>query len=220
MSYYDQLLERMLSYYKNQTKCTPDKASDVMIRMQVLAAQLDECCQRAEEASRQAFPGTATGEWLERHAAMRGLARKPGAKATGVVSFRRSTPAGYDIHIPVGTVVQSAGAEPLRFVTVRDCVLAGALTSVIATVEAAEPGSRYNLKTGSITVMVTPPPGVTQLTHVTACQGGTDPESDGELRSRLLDSCRAPAVGTSPGWYRALALAQSGVGKADRKSVV
>ena len=32
MSYYDQLLERMLSYYKNQTKCTPDKASDVMIR--------------------------------------------------------------------------------------------------------------------------------------------------------------------------------------------
>lgn len=214
MSYYDQLLERMLSYYKNQTKCTPDKASDVMIRMQVLAAQLDECCQRAEEASRQAFPGTATGEWLERHAAMRGLARKPGAKATGVVSFRRSTPAGYDIHIPAGTGVQSAGAEPLRFVTVRDCVLAGALTSVIATVEAAEPGSRYNLKTGSITVMVTPPPGVTQLTHVTACQGGTDPESDGELRSRLLDSCRAPAVGTSPGWYRALALAQSGVGKA------
>ena len=167
MSYYDQLLERMLSYYKNQTKCTPDKASDVMIRMQVLAAQLDECCQRAEEASRQAFPGTATGEWLERHAAMRGLARKPGAKATGVVSFRRSTPPGcgcrtppgYDIHIPAGTVVQSAGAEPLRFVTVRDCVLAGALTSVIATVEAAEPGSRYNLKTGSITVMVTPPPG-------------------------------------------------------------
>lgn len=213
MSYYDQLLERMLSYYKNQTKCTPDKASDVMIRMQVLAAQLDECCQRAEEAARQAFPGTATGEFLERHAALRGIVRKAGAKATGVVSFRRSTPAGYNIHIPAGTVVQSAGEEPMRFVTAQDCVLTGNLTSVIVTVEAVEPGARYNLKTGSVTVMVTPPPGITQLTHVTACQGGTDPESDEELRERLLAACRTPAIGASPGYYRGLALAQSGVGK-------
>jgi len=208
------LLERMLSYYKNQTKCTPDHASDVMIRMQVLAAQLDTLCQQAEEAARQASPATATGEALERHAAMRGLARKEGAKATGVVSFRRSTPAGYNINIPAGTVVQSSGAEAMRFVTIRDATLSGTGTSATVTVEAVEPGSKYNLKTGSITVMVTPPAGVTQLVHVTACQGGTDAETDEELRARLLDACRAPAIGGSPGYYRAMMLAQSGVGKA------
>jgi len=213
MEYYDKLLERMLTYYKNQTKCTPDHASDVMIRMQVLAAQLDALCQQAEEAARQASPATATGEALERHAAMRGLTRKEGAKATGVVSFRRSTPAGYSINIPAGTVVQSSGAEALRFVTIRNVTLGGTLTSVSATVEAVEPGSKYNLKAGNVTVMVTPPAGITQLTHIGACQGGTDTESDEQLRARLLDACRTPAIGGSPGYYRAMMLAQSGVGK-------
>lgn len=213
MEYYDTLLERMLTYYRNQTKCAPDKASDIMIRMQVLAAQLDILCKEAEEAGRQAFPGTATGEYLERHAAMRGLTRKEGKKATGVVSFRRSTPAGYNINIPAGTVVQTGGAEAMRFVTVRDAVLAGSLTSVIVTVEAVEPGSEYNLKAGSITVMVTPPAGVTMMTHVTACQGGTDAETDEDLRKRLLEVCRTPAIGGSPGYYQSMMLAQSGVGK-------
>lgn len=213
MEYYDTLLERMLTYYKNQTQCLPDHASDVMIRMRVLAAQLDTLCQQTEEMVRQAFPATATGEYLDRHAALRGISRKEGAKATGLVSFRRTTPAGYSISIPAGTVVQSSGADPLHFVTTRDTSLSGTSLSITVTVEAVEPGAQYNLKSGTITVMVTPPAGITHITHDTTCTGGTDSETDDALRQRLLDSCMTPSAGGSPGYYRAMMLAQSDVGK-------
>lgn len=213
MDYYEILMERMTTYFKSQTQCNPDFASDLVIRMKVLASQLDLLCQNAEEVVKQVFPATATGEYLERHAAMRGLVRKEGTKATGTVNFWRNTPAGYNIIIPAGTVVQSNDAEGLRYVTVQDTVMLGQVLNASITVEAVEPGSKYNLKTGSITVMVTPPAGITKLTHDSACRGGTDAESDEDLRRRLLDACRAPAVGGSPGYYRAMVLAQNETGK-------
>lgn len=213
MEYYDTLLERMLSYYQGQTGCAPDDASDVMIRMKVLASQLDTLCKQTEEAARQAFPATATGEYLDRHAAMRGLARKEGTKAVAMVSFWRTTPAGYNITIPAGTVVQSGGPEALRYVTIRDAILLGSLRNVSAMVEAVEPGSKYNLKFGSITVMVTPPAGINSVTHDSPCLNGTDAESDESLRQRLLDVTLTPVIGGSPGYYRAMMLAESGVGK-------
>lgn len=213
MEYYDTLLERMLSYYQEQTKCPPDKASDVMIRMQVLAAQLDTICQQTQEAVLQTFPATATGEYLERHAAMRGLRRKAGTKAMGMVVFRRASSAGYDIIIPAGTVVQTGGPEVLRYVTTQDAVLQGTLLNISAIVEAVEPGSKYNIGSGSITVMVTPPAGVTSVSQTVACQGGTDNESDESLRRRLLEVCLTPVIGGSPGYYQTLALSQNGVGK-------
>ncbi len=214
MKYYDQLLEQMTSYYTNLVACAPDQASDVMIRLRVLAAQLDTYCQQAEETARQAFFDTATGEALERHAALRGLIRKEGARAAGLVVFQRNTPAGYQILIPAGTLVQSGGPEAMVFATTQDVIMGGTLISAIANVQAVEPGSRYNLQNGSITVMVTPPPGINQVYQLTACQGGSDPETDGELRARLLAACRDPAAGGSPGYYQALALAQPGIGKA------
>lgn len=214
MDYYEELVDKMTTYYCNQTKCTPDQASDVMIRIRVLASQLASYCAAAAEAVRDAFPATASGEALERHAALRGLTRKEGVRASGVVSFGRPAPAGYDILIPEGTVVQSGGSEPLQFVTIRDITLPKNSTSVIVTVQAVEPGAKYNLKTNSITVMVTPPPGITVMKHVTACQKGTDSESDEELRRRLFDTVRNPAVGGSPGYYKKLLLEQSAVTKA------
>ena len=62
MGYYEELVDKMTTYYCNQTKCTPDQASDVMIRIRVLADQLAEHCKTAEAAVQNAFPLTAEGE--------------------------------------------------------------------------------------------------------------------------------------------------------------
>ena len=78
MGYYEELVDKMTTYYCNQTKCTPDQASDVMIRIRVLADQLAEHCKTAEAAVQNAFPLTAEGEALERHAALRGLGHSRG----------------------------------------------------------------------------------------------------------------------------------------------
>lgn len=214
MKYYDKLVDLMTTYYCNLASLTPSQASDVMIRIRVLAAQLDSYCQEAEEAAAQSSPFTATGEALERHASLRGITRKEGARATGGIYFRRSSPAGYPISIPMGTVVQSGDAEALRYVTTADAVLLGSSTRVLCPIEAVEPGARYNLRRSCPLVMVTPPAGVTEVDFGGDCHGGTDRESDEALRARLLDACKNPVIGMSPGFYRGLMLAQPGVEKA------
>ena len=213
MEYYETLRQQMLDYYCSLAGNTPDQASDIAIRIQVLAAQLDLLQQRAEEVDRQAFPATATGEALERHAALRGLARKEGTKATGAVIFKRPAPVGYSVLIPAGTLVQTGGAEALQYATRWDMTMVPAATSILCTVDAVEPGAAYNIKSGNITVMVTPPQGITEVTHISDCTGGADPEDDESLRARLLDSYRHPAVEGSAGYYRELILSQAGVGK-------
>ena len=65
MKYYDQLVERMTSYYCSLAGCTPDRASDVMIRLRVLASQLDAYCQEAEEAAREAYLAEQEGKGAE-----------------------------------------------------------------------------------------------------------------------------------------------------------
>ena len=50
MKYYEQLVERMTTYYRNQTGFTPDQASEVMLRIRILAAQLDPRLHRLDDA--------------------------------------------------------------------------------------------------------------------------------------------------------------------------
>ncbi len=213
MDDYSDLYQQMLNYYCSATRHTPDQASDIAIRIQVLAAQLEKLVSQAREVERDAFPATAVGEALERHAALRGLTRKEGTKATCAVIFRRPS-TGYSLVIPAGTLLQTGGSEALRYVTQRDVTMLASSNNAVSTVEAVEAGAAYNVKLGNITVMVTPPQGVTEMSQLTDCMGGSDPEGDESLRARLLDSCRRPGVGGSPGYYRELLLSQQEVGKA------
>jgi uncharacterized phage protein gp47/JayE len=213
MDDYSDLYQQMLDYYCSATRHTPDQASDIAIRIQVLAAQLEKLVSQAREVERDAFPATAVGEALEHHAALRGLTRKEGTKAGCTVIFRRPA-AGYSLVIPVGTLLQTGGTEALRYVTRKNITMSASATTAVCTVDAVEAGSVYNVKAGNITVMVTPPQGVTEVAQLTDCVGGSDPEGDESLRARLLDSCRHPGVGGSPGYYRELMLSQQEVGKA------
>ena len=213
MERYEALRQKMLEHYCSLSGNSPDEASDIAVRIQVLAAQLAELWEEAEAAEKAAFPATAEGEALEGHAALRGLVRKAGTKATGSVIFSRPAPVGYNVNIPAGTLVQTGGAEALRYATRWDTTMVPAATSVLCVVDAVEPGAAYNIAAGNITVMVTPPQGITKVIQAAACTGGADEEDDESLRARLLDSYRHPAAAGSPGWYRELALAQDGVGK-------
>lgn len=214
MADYDSILEAMTSRYTALTGNSPDDASDIGVRLKTLACQLAELCGEAETLRLQSFPLTAAGEALEMHAASRGLARKAGSKASGALAFSREHAAGYDTRIPAGTICQTAGDAPLRFVTAQDAVLPGNLLSAEVPAEAEETGRAGNVTAGQVMAMVNPPQGITAVTNAAAFFGGTDAETDDALRERLRESYRPLSNGANAAYYRALALSQEGVGSA------
>jgi len=78
-----------------------------------------------------------------------GQALTPSTKATGSVEFRNLTEAS--VTIPVGTVILTLDAVPVKFVTTRNVeVPAGIDQTADVPIEAEQPGSAGNLEAGSL----------------------------------------------------------------------
>ncbi len=200
----------MLSRYQELSGFIPARESDIMLRMQVLAGEIYKERAYAEYIMRQMFPTTAEGEYLEEHAAQRNLSRKAGTKATGKVNFRTSAEEHEDILIPAGTVVCTTG-DMLRFVTDSDAVLSHSANNVSVDATAAEIGSAYNVGVNTIGIIVTPVLGIDAVKNTNVFRGGSDDESDDELRARIAESFRNISNGTNAAYYRAVAMSVDGV---------
>ena len=83
MDKYEEILAKMQNKYKELTGTDPDEASDIGIRLKVLAAELLSAYAELNWMKQQMFPHTASGVYLDMHADQRGITRKEGAKATG-----------------------------------------------------------------------------------------------------------------------------------------
>ena len=192
---------------------TPQEESDVMIRLRVLAAEIFKERAYAEYVLRQMFPSTAVGEYLDLHAAERGLTRKPATKAHGWVFFYPAEEEHESILIPAGTVV-CAYTNMHRFVTDSDVVLGAEDERAAVRVTAVEAGAEYNVNGGTVTIIVTPITGVGRITNAAPYSGGTDTESDDELRARVMDSYVNISNGANAAYYKNIALSVSGVASA------
>ena len=168
---YNDILERMLSTYESESGFRPENESDIMLRMRVLAGEIYRERVYAEYILRQMFPSSATGEYLEAHAAQRGLSRKKGTKAIGSVTFSAADQEHEEVLIPAGTEVSSRDGN-LRFVTDSDVVLGSGELSVSADVTAVRIGSAYNVVSNAVCIIVTPVLGVFAVTNDNAFSGG------------------------------------------------
>lgn len=207
---YNEILERMLLTYEQESGFRPENESDIMLRMRVLAGEILREHAYAEYMMRQMFPTTASGEYLEAHAAQRGLSRKNPTYAAGRVIFSAASEEHGDILIPAGTVVCTV-KDQRRFVTDEDAVLPAGEQTVGADVTAAESGSAYNALPQTVRVIVTPVPGIGGVANAVRFNGGTDAESDDELRARVADSYRNISNGTNAAYYRSVAMSVDGV---------
>lgn len=203
-------LRQMQSRYEELTGMKADDASDIGIRLKILAEQLALLKHQLEEAQRQAFAQTASGEALERHAAARGLSRKPATFARGDAVFTRTVPATDDIVIPKGTPL-TGGSGQIRFVTVQEAVLERGQTEVRVPVCSEIAGSRGNLAAGVLSVMVSPVQGIAVVSNPSPMTAGEDAESDQSLRQRLVDSYRMVTNGTNSAFYHQRAMSYAGV---------
>lgn len=163
--------------------------------------------EKLEEVYYSAFIDTATGVNLDRVAALLGIRRKQATKATGTVTFSRSSPATRDIVIPAGTRVSTQNG--IIFATTQEAVLQAGNTSVDVPVEATEPGSAGNVAAGTIVVLVDPVSGIDAVTNTSATSGGSDVESDEQLRLRTITY--APSANATVYSIEAAILALDGV---------
>ena len=83
----EEIYREMLSCFGENTGLEPREGCDLSARLYAVAAQIYSLYIQADWVARQAFPQTAAGEYLDRHAQLRGLKRKPAVAAEGAVRF-------------------------------------------------------------------------------------------------------------------------------------
>ena len=154
-----------------------------------------------------AVPFTATGEYLEGWAALKGVTRKPASAAIGSAAFTAAAGA----QIPAGTTLTRS--DGVTYVTTAAGAAAGGTITVPFVANAA--GADGNADAGVTLFLAGALVGVAS-TGVAAAPitGGADVELDADLRSRMLAAYATPPQGGSitdyPGW----ALAVPGVTRA------
>lgn len=211
MPSYVEILDRMVKKYEELSGFTINTESDIMIRLKVLAGEIYNSTCACEFLKRQMFLSTASGEYLDKHALARGLSRKQAVKATGKVTFYTNISVSTDVVIPKGTIVSTVGPQIRQYVTDDIATISKGLNSVTVKATAIEGGASYNVSKDTVTVLVTPPTGVTSVRNQMAFTGGSDEESDEELRERVLYSYRDIANGTNAVYYKRLAESVPGV---------
>ncbi len=191
-----------------------DEASDIAIKLKVLAGEIYNAQTELEWFKRQMFAETATGSCLDLIAAQRGLERKSATKAKGKILFVLAEALDYDIQIPKGSCAAVAGETPVRFVTIEEGVIVAGSISARINAEAAEAGSIGNASAHTVNVPVNVPSEILRVSNTSAFMDGCDDETDDELRERIRSTYIKLPNGTNAAYYEQLALTVDGVAKA------
>lgn len=208
---YSEIYNRMLNDYNTRTGNYPSDSSDVAIRLKTLAGEIFSCYMNLEFIKTQMFLTTATGEYLDYHANQRGLTRKGATKAKGTVDFGTYSSAQRTLIIPKGTVVSTSDKNPVLFETDEEATIMTGQVRTTVSCTALESGSNSNVRANRVNIIVTPVGDVSIVTNPTTFTGGSDAESDEELRGRIEDTIKNVSNGANLAYYRKLVLSVEGV---------
>jgi uncharacterized phage protein gp47/JayE len=163
--------------------------------------------------SLQLLPDTAETEWLDRHGniwlvnADGTTGRKQATLATGVilVTGTNGTP------LPAGSLLGQSNVNATYQTTSLVVIGAGPTEVPVTSLTAGTVG---NMQPEDSLSFLAAPPGVDAAATVVTMDGGTDTETDEELRSRILKRIQQPPMGGDQSDYEAWALAVPGVTRA------
>ena len=190
----EEIYREMMDRFSQETGMEPNGTGEMAVRMYALAAQVYGLYEELAWTCRQCFPQTATGEELEKHGFLRGIARNPARQASGTLRFSVQEAVEEDLEIAQGTVCMTAGL--VAFETTQAGVLPAGELSVDLPAQAVEPGPGGNVSAGTNPVPFT---------------GGREEEGDEELRARILATYQQLPNGTNGAYYAQEALAVEGV---------
>lgn len=160
--------------------------------------------EKLDDLLNKAIPQLSSGKYLKMHAASRGVYETTAkyAVVNETINGKKGT------LIPAGTMIQTPGG--LKYKTTTDSVI-GDDEKVISSLRAIDIGSKYNVPSNTITQLPVTINGIISVTNETPATGGTDPETDGELLSRLLQRVQNPPSSGNKSDYERWAKEVSGV---------
>lgn len=204
-----ELYEGMLETFEEKTGFAMEDTTDLAVRLYAAAAEIQALYIYADWALTQSFPQSAAGKYLDYHGQLRGITRKSGHKAGGILRFKIDSARAEPLRVPAGTVCTTAGL--VRFVTTEDALIRAGALYADAAAEAEIVGTAGNVPAERITNMTRAPVGVTGVTNPAAFAGGSGEEDDESLRERILDSFIRLPNGANAAFYELRALSHPGV---------
>ena len=159
------------------------------------------------------FPRWSYGIWLDRHAESDGLTRRAACAAVGNLTITGVAGTTIKAGSLFATPSVTEDDENIEFAVLEDVTI-GEDGTAVATVECTQTGTIGNVPSDSITLMSSPISGVESVTNQDDFTGGTEEESDDDLRERIaLIDQQSEAMGVgSVADYTRWALEVSGVG--------
>lgn len=180
------------------------RRSDVTVFERVIAGASHGLYSAIEYSRKQLFPDTAETSYLERLATIYSITRKEAQRATGQVKFEYANGA---VDVPVGTLLQDDAS--IQYQTTTSPTAEG-----ICSIRAVLAGTDSNIAISVDLSLPSPVSGINKAVTYTAIVGGTDTETDDELRLRVLARTQNPPRQGCQSDYVAWALEVDGVGYA------
>ena len=202
----DETLQRIVDANIGITNTIP--GSVIRTIVEALMAELDIQNYTVDQIYKAMNIDTADGSDLDNIVAILGVVRKQATYAEGTVVFGRSDIYATDIAIQYAQMISTRqnnnGSTSYEFmVTEDDAKLKAGELQTTVNVRATTPGSLF-LPVGTITIMNTPIVGIEYVTNLTEFIGGTDKETDDELRERAKQALAGLGKGTNTALRSAL----------------
>lgn len=179
-------------------------ADPVRLLIQVFLSVI--CQQRLliDETAKQNLLAYASGDALDHLAALVGVERLPASKATTTVQVTLSAAREQATAIRRGTRI--TGDDQIFFALDEDLIFAAGETSKTASATATATGEAANgFAPGELDRIVDPQPFLLSITNLTTSEGGSDIETDDNLRERAHIAPEAFTCAGSEGAYIARA---------------
>lgn len=180
--------------------------SDFYVRASSVASAVEGLYQHQSWIARQIFPDSADRDYLEQHARVRGLGRKPPVAAKGLLQLGGNPGAGFaaGLKVRLGEQLYTTQAGGQLDVDGQARVA----------VAADLPGLAGNVPAGTVAELMAAPSGLASRVSFASMDGGVDEEDDAALLARLLELIRRPPAGGNRHDYRRWALEVPGVSAA------
>jgi len=135
-----------------------------------------------------------------------GVARLPSQPATTIIQFELVNPLTVPFPIPAGTPVGSADGQVVFLTDAALSIPAGAANGSVSATCQTDGGAGNGYLAGQINVMLAPNALIQSAANTVQSNGGSDPETDDHLRTRIQGAPNQFSAAGPEGAYRFFAL--------------
>lgn len=172
-----------------------------------ISAELESSYNELDKLLLKMFLENLSSEDLERRCEEYGLTRKSGTLSEGFATFTGVQ----GTVIPVNTLISTTTG--LNYVTTIEGIVAAGGTVDIK-IQSVDVGTKYNILANTINIINVSINGITSVINKESISGGTDIETDEELKNRLLLQLRTPATSGNKEHYKLWSMEVNGIGDA------